>query len=130
MYRKNRQVSLFDFDMSGARLDPDNFWLRLADEIPWDEIEDKYSKKFASSGPRAISARCAVGSLMVKRILKCTDDRTVRHISENPYIQSFIGLTSFTVKCPFGTSSMARFRARIDEEDLIELDAIAQSCAR
>ena len=39
MYRKDRQISLFDFDMSTARLNRENSWIRLADAIPWDELE-------------------------------------------------------------------------------------------
>lgn len=124
MYRKNRQISLFDFDMSTAQLNRDNPWIRLADIIPWDTLEDKYAGKFPDAGPRAISARIAVGALIVKNILHCTDERTVRHISENPYIQYFIGLNSFTDKCPFGVSSMARFRARVGREDLDALEEL------
>lgn len=40
----------------------------------------------------------------------------VRHISENPYLQYFLGLKEYTSKCPFGASTMVEFRKRFPEK--------------
>lgn len=121
MYKKNHQVSLFGFDMANAELNHNNFWIKLSEQVDWDALEDKYAKKFALGGPCAIASRIAIGSLVIKKIIKSTDERTVQHISENPYMQYFIGLNQFVTKAPFGASTMAKFRARIDEKDLADI---------
>ncbi len=38
--RKNRQITLFDFNQScGMEFDPNNEWIRLAHAIPWSRME-------------------------------------------------------------------------------------------
>ena len=37
--RKNRQITLFDFNQScGMELDPNNEWIKLAHAIPWSRM--------------------------------------------------------------------------------------------
>jgi hypothetical protein len=40
-------AELFPF---GGKLDPDNRWLRIADMIPWDELETEHAKAFSDLG--------------------------------------------------------------------------------
>ena len=37
---------------------------------------------------------------------------TVRHVSENPYLQYCLGLKEYTSKCPFGASTTVELRKR------------------
>ena len=51
MYKfdKNRQAELTDFNQPlGMKLNPDNRWVKKADMIPWDAIEEKYAELFPS----------------------------------------------------------------------------------
>ncbi len=48
-----------------------------------------------------------------------SDRALVKAIAENPYYQYFIGLASFSVKCPFTYSTLSLFRRRISAEMLM-----------
>ena len=89
-------------------------------------MEDKYAEHFSFSGPVAINSRVAIGSLVIKSILDISDDKTVQLISENPYLQYFIGLNSFVSKAPFSPSAMSKFRTRIDSDDVKEIISISK----
>ena len=60
----------------------------------------------------------ALGALLIRERLKCSDGWVVRHVSENPYLQYFIGMEEYSHKCPFGASTMVAFRKRFSEEDI------------
>lgn len=113
-----------DYEYSLGKLREDNEWVKLSKIIPWDMIEEEYAKKFVNNGHPAHNVRIALGSLIVKQTLNCSDEWTVRHISENPYIQFFIGLKSYQTTCPFGESTLVEFRKRFTEEDLAKINEI------
>ena len=119
MYRMNRQMRIEDFVFPYGQLDKDNEWVKLADLVPWDEAEEAYAKQFVNNGHPAHPARIALGALIIKQRLKCSDEWTVRHINENPYLQYFIGLKEYTSKCPFGASTMVEFRKRFHRKPLL-----------
>ena len=110
MYRKVTQLKFEDFVFLYGELDPENEWVKLAKLVPWDIAEREYAKQFADNGHPAHPARIALGSLIIKQKLKCSDDWVVRHVSENPYLQYFLGMKEYSSKCPFGASTMVEFR--------------------
>ena len=62
-------------------LDSNNRWVILASKIPWEKIEEIYSKNFKSKrGPNALSSRVAFGSLIIQTKLGISDEETVNHI--------------------------------------------------
>ena len=122
MYKKEPQLKLEDFVFPYGKLNPENEWVRMSELVPWDAVEEKYSDRFVNNGHPAHPARMALGSLIIKRRLKCSDERVVRHISENPYLQYFIGMKEFSDACPFGESTLVAFRKRFDEETLGEIN--------
>ena len=63
----------------------------------------------------------AFGALLIKQRLKCSDEWIVKHISENPYLQYFIGMKEYGSSCPFGASTMVAFRKRFSPEDIAEI---------
>ena len=71
--------------------DPNNRWVRLAELIPWDELEvlSEYRRHFGSTGNPALPFRVALGALLVQARLNLTDEETVEQIRENPYLQHF-----------------------------------------
>lgn len=90
MYRMNRQMRIEDFVFPYGQLDKNNEWVKLADLVPWDEAEEVYARQFVNNGHPAHPARIALGALIIKQRLKCSDEWTVRHVSENPYLQYFL----------------------------------------
>lgn len=107
MYRKaNRnQLSLNEFYLPfGGRLSADNRWVKLSRFMPWEMIEDIYAEKFKnarSNGSMAISARIAFGALHIQADKTLTDAAMVEEISENPYLQYFLGLHEFRTEPMF-----------------------------
>lgn len=118
MYRKQLQMELTDFVFSYGTLNEENDWVKLAALIPWDKVEENYAKHFVNNGHPAHSARRALGALLIKQRLKCSDEWTVKHVEENPYLQYFLGEKEYSNKCQFGASTMVEFRKRFTEKDI------------
>jgi len=102
-------------------LNPENDWVKLAQLIPWVEIEEKYAARFVNNGHPAHPVRIALGSLIIKQRLGCSDEWTVKHVSENPYLQYFLGMKEYSERCPFGESTMVEFRKRFSEQDIAKI---------
>ena len=116
VYRKvEKSINSCDnFELEG-RLSPDNRWVVMAKLIPWSEFEQEYATLFSEEmGAPAKSFRMALGSLIIKEKLGTSDIETVEQIRENPYLQYFIGLSSYSNKPPFDASMLSHFRQRID----------------
>jgi len=125
MYRKpNGQLTIDDFKLPfEGKLRADNRWVRMAQLIPWDEIEQEYAKLFENDiGNVAKPARMALGALIIKEKCGCSDIETVEQIKENPYLQWFIGLKEYTTEAPFDPSLMVHFRKRFGMEKVNEIN--------
>jgi len=66
----------------------------------------------------------AIGSLIIKEMLQLSDEDTVAMITENPYLQFFIGLSAFTNKEPFDASTMTLFRKRLSAEMMAQINQL------
>ena len=98
----------------GGRLSADNRWVKMAQLIPWSEFESEYAQNFPTEkGAPAKSFRMALGALIIKEKLLISDRETVEQIRENPYIQYFIGQSSYSNELPFDPSLLVHFRQRI-----------------
>ncbi|EXX84774.1 hypothetical protein BG53_10470, partial [Paenibacillus darwinianus] len=65
-------------------------------------------------------------ALIIQERMQLTDRETLESISENPYMQYFIGLSGFVMKQPFHHSMMTHFRKRLTDV-LAELNEIVAS---
>lgn len=103
-------------------LDSSNRWVVLSGLIPWDEICGIYYKQVGVSftGRPGLSPRVAIGALIIKYMCNLDDRETVEQISENLYMQYFLGYPSFTTERPFDASLFVDLRKRLG------LDAINQ----
>jgi hypothetical protein len=98
----------------GGRLSADNRWVKIAQLIPWSEFESEYAQNFPTEkGAPAKSFRMALGALIIKEKLGISDRETVEQIRENPYLQYFIGQSSYSNELPFDPSLLVHFRQRI-----------------
>ncbi len=120
MYRKSKQSDLTPekFELPVAiDLSSENRWVVMADLIPWSEFEDEYAENFSEKmGPVAKPFRMALGALIIKEKLGNSDREIVEQIRENPYLQYFLGMPSYSNDVPFDASLMVYFRERIDQD--------------
>lgn len=124
-HNENQMILPHEFFLPfGGQLNPDNRWVVMASLIPWHAVEEMYIETLGDTkqGSKAYNVRLALGSLIIKERLGLSDEDTVEAITENPYLQYFIGLHSFQQETPFHASSMTHFRKRFDVGFINELN--------
>lgn len=116
------QLSFLDFNQPmGLKVNPENRWVKMADMVPWDVFEIKYAQLFPSNtGNVAKPLRMALGALIIQTKFQFSDRELVEQITENPYLQYFIGLPGYQEEPPFDASTLVDFRKRISVEMLME----------
>ncbi len=117
MYRRQKPTQKapenFKLPFEG-KLSEKNRWVIMAKLIPWSDFEQEYASLFSKEmGAPAKSFRMALGSLIIKEKLGTSDIETVEQIRENPYLQYFLGLSSYSNEAPFDPSMLCHFRQRI-----------------
>ena len=126
MYKfKSRQISFTDFNTPiGMKLNPDNRWVKKAEMIPWDEIEQRYAKLFANrKGNVAKPLRLALGACIIQAEYGYSDEEVALQIQETAYLQFFCGYSEYNdEKLPFDPSLMVYFRKRLTPEILGEIN--------
>lgn len=126
MYKFNqyRQFSFTDFNQpAGLKMNPENRWVKKAERIPWDAIEEKYAALFpGKTGMPAKPLRMALGSLLIQKQLGFSDRELLEEITENPYLQYFIGLPGYQMEPPFVPSLLVFFRKRLNDDILNEIN--------
>lgn len=121
LYVSPAQLSLDCFETPFEKhLNFKNRWIILATLIPWDEISNLYLKHVGVSdtGRPPLNPRVVLGSLMIKHLCNLDDRETVDQISENIYMQYFLGYSSFTSEAPFDASLFVEFRKRLGMDTL------------
>lgn len=111
------QFANFYLPFSGG-LKRSNRWVKLAEMMPWDEVERCYAESLSGSGmgAPAKSGRIAYGAQLIKERLGLTDEETAEQVQENPYLQYFLGLEEFREEALFDSSMMVHFRSRFTQE--------------
>jgi len=122
-YTSSKQVSIEDFIQPfGGTLSKESRWVKLAYLLPWDDLVSVYIKSMSRKmGRKAVDPRVAVGTLIVKHILRATDEDTIEFIKENPYLQYFLGYTEYRYEQPFASSLFVSIRRRLGEQAFEEL---------
>lgn len=124
MYKIENQLKFEDFVFPYGKLNENNRWVKLSKIIPWDDVESKYAKKFRKKGNPAKNVRIALGTLIIQQTLNCSDRELVNQVSENPYLQFFIGLKEFQERAPFSASVLVDFRKRFSAKFLAEINEL------
>lgn len=122
-YTSNKQIALEEFIQPfGGPLSKENRWVKLANLLPWDEMVSVYVKKMSRKmGRKAVDPRVAVGTLIIKHILRATDEDTIEFIKENPYLQYFLGYKEYRYEQPFTASLFVSIRKRLGVDELKQL---------
>ena len=124
MYKKRdrEQMTVDDFaPLLGGKLDAENRWIKMSKIVPWDLVEEIYATKFKDIRPDGrppIPSRVAFGALYIKEAENLSQRDTVRHISENVYMQYFVGLTEFNPKPLFEPAMLTQFATRFGKEGI------------
>jgi IS5 family transposase len=122
-YTSTKQISIEDFVQPfGGTLSKNNRWVKLAYLLPWDDLVKVYIKNMSQTkGRKAVDPRVAVGTLIIKHILRATDEDTIEFIKENPYLQYFLGYAEYRYEQPFAASLFVSIRNRLGEQAFEEL---------
>ena len=120
------QIEIVDFVLPfSGRLDPNNKWIRLAKMIPWSELAGKYTKKMCKDfGRLSIKPRVAIGALIIKHYKQMSDEDTIQDIQENPYLQYFLGYSSYQFKPCFDPSLFVTIRKRLKAREIEAINEI------
>ena len=120
-YVSQNQLTLEGFESPFERnLNPDNRWVKLARLLPWDDLVAIYRKSFPQkvTGRPDLSPRLVLGAIIIKHMCNLDDRETVEQISENIYMQYFLGYSSFSDTPPFDASLFVEFRKRLGLEQI------------
>ena len=112
-----RQLNLFAQRLAD-QLNPKHPLCRLAAKIPWDVLEDEFSKHYSQTGRSAHPVRLMVGLLILKQLRNLSDEAVVERWVENGYYQYFCGEAFFQWELPCHPTDLVYFRRRIGEEGI------------
>ncbi len=120
------QIEIKDFVLPfSGRLDPHNKWIRLSRMIPWEELAGKYTKRMSKDfGRLSIKPRVAIGALIVKHYKQMSDEDTIQDIQENPYLQYFLGYSSYQFKPCFDPSLFVTIRKRLKAREIEAINEV------
>ena len=118
----NSQSNFLSFNQPlGLHMNPENRWIKMADAIPWEIFEKKYSRLFKGKNGRvAKPLRLALGSLIIQTKYQYSDRELVEQLTENPYYQYFIGLPGYQEEAPIDASTLVLFRKRLKMDIIME----------
>ncbi|MDO8805058.1 MAG: transposase [Elusimicrobiota bacterium] len=100
----------------GAKLADSNRWLKLAEILPWEKLDEAYGRYFSAGyGRPAKDSRLVAGLLVVKQLKNLSDEDAVAEFMESPYIQAFCGLEYFTLEDVINPGILSERRKRLPE---------------
>jgi transposase, IS5 family len=74
--------------------------------------------RVSDTGRPPLSPRVVLGSLIIKHLCNLDDREAVDQMTENMYMQYFLGYTSFTTEAPFDPSLFVEFRKNLGMDNL------------
>ena len=125
MYKAKDRKTLYLFEELfpfGGKLDENNRWLRIAELIPWDELESSYRSYFSHTGRPAKDCRLVIGLLLLKHMTNVSDEEMVQLLRENIYFQAFCGFEHFVTNRVLDSSTLSKARDRLGVEYFRQLE--------
>ena len=126
-YIPSSQLSLVGFETPFYnQLDSSNRWVVLSKQIPWDELVGLFNKHNPpkKAGRPSLNPRVLIGAVIIKHMLNLDDRETIAQITENMYLQYFIGYSSYIKAPPFDASLFVDIRKRLGQELLSEMNEL------
>ncbi len=116
-----RQLPIFkDLNPYCGRIDQNNRWIKLAELVPWEEMNVLYLMHFDPQKHSVLKSNRLILGLLLGQMLLDLDDRgIVEYFHENPYFQYFCGQETFVMKLEKAIihhSLLSKRRKRLGEE--------------
>lgn len=129
-YNSQYQTQISEFsNLYCLDLNAENRWIKLAYIIPWDKLVSILTQKYSlTKGTKLTNPRIIIGAIIIKHMLKLSDEETICLISENPYMQFFLGLNQFNPKPIFSPTLFVDIRKKLDKETFDSFNKILISC--
>lgn len=124
-YVSQNQLTLSGFESPFyEQLDAGNRWVQLSKQIPWDDLVSIYQKRNVQkpTGRPSLNPRVAIGAVIIKHLCNLDDRETVSQITENMYMQYFLGYSSYSREPPFDPSLFVEIRKRMGDELIGEMN--------
>jgi transposase, IS5 family len=103
-------------------LNPTNRWVQLAHILPWSDLIEAFEKKInVLENSKEYNSRVVIGTLIIKEKLRISDEEAIQIISENPYMQYFLGLEFYTPEAMSSLLSLIEFSESVDKDVYNEL---------
>lgn len=117
-YTSQQETQFQEFsNLCQLELDPRNRWIQLGALLPWDRMVEIYQKKFSPDiGAQAVNPRWVIGAFIIKHKLRLSDEETLLSISENPYMQFFLGLDTYRPKPLFSPTLFVELRRKLGKQ--------------
>ena len=130
-YQSQNQISIEEFQTPfQLKLNSQNRWVKLSRMLSWDELATIYYQVMSTDqGRPGIDARRIIGAMIIKHKLVLSDEETVMQIQENPYLQYFLGYTSYEAEPVFSPTLFVEIRKRIGKEKFNEMSTVLISTA-
>ncbi len=82
-----------------GKIDENNRWIKLANLVPWENLNVIYQKYFAEEKLKQVKkCRLILGLMLGQILLKLSDRDILDYFHENSYFQYFCGCETFVVK--------------------------------
>lgn len=117
-YTSQYQTKIKEFSgLYQLNLNPNNRWIQLSYLLPWDKMVKIYKKKFSDKmGAKATNPRIIIGAFIIKHKMNLSDDETLQTISENPYMQFFLGLDDYCPGLLFSPTLFVEIRKKLGQD--------------
>ncbi|MFC1484886.1 IS5 family transposase [bacterium] len=94
------ELSLFkELNPYSGKIDENNRWIKLANLVPWENLNVIYQKYFAEEKIKQVKkCRLILGLMLGQILIKLSDRDVLDYFHENPYFQYFCGCETFVVK--------------------------------
>ena len=113
--RTEEPAQLFQQDLEHL-LDQRQPLYRLANQLPWEELEKDFESYYSEVGRPALPTRLMAGLLLLKQLENLSDERVCEAWTRDAYMQYFFGERYFQWKLPCEPSELVHFRNRIGQE--------------
>jgi hypothetical protein len=108
----------------GEKLSSGNRWLKLAEALPWEKLDEEYGRYFSAGyGRPAKDSRLVAGLLIAKQLKNLSDEDAVAEFMESPYIQAFCGQEYFALEDVINPGILSERRKRLGPEFMALLEA-------
>jgi len=118
------QKSLFSFGLMQIEVPEDHELIKMEKEIDWEAMTEIVGKRYSGkTGRNSKSLRMMIGLEIAKRKYGLSDEAIVDQLKVDMALKVFCGFNEWGHDLP-EASSMSRFRARLDEKTLQQLEEV------